>query len=190
MTSLTAMLSGLAVYALVLKLRPGNELFATAIWLFNPLNFRIFQDLFQNNLINLLGLNLLVFLAYYQTKDPHPYFKKHTRYFKLTPFILAALMFYTHQFALWWLLVATTLLIFRTEHWQPAMLAATALLTAGILSQPFHAWRYTLMLALPTTLALTYAPKKTRALIFVTMATLYLLAPLFFLALHARMGLH
>lgn len=168
-----SMLSGVCVYFIVKKLRPGSEIFAVSVWLFSPLNYRLFLDLAQNNLVNLLGLVLLTYVLW------HEVFSWKDRMFHYFAFVLALVMLATHQFAFWWILLVAYVLVLGRERWQLSAFIVSLILVAGGLSQ-FNGWRYMLMLAFPITLVLTRTPKFMRVFLVVCSIVLYLLAPFIF----------
>lgn len=175
--------SGILVYLLVCKLAPGNEIYATAIWLFNPLNYRLFMDLTQNMFANMIGIGFLCWLAYREDLE-----KRGTPWLYI-PFLLP-IMLLTHQFALWWLIIIGALAVFGTKRWKLVMLLAIIMLLAGIASQPRYAWRFALMLAFPMTMLLTHTPKIMRFFVFACLVIAYWLTHFFFIQLNATKFLH
>lgn len=171
--ALYATLTGALMFFLAEEIQPDSGLFAAWIWLFNPLNYRIFFDLSQQLLATFLGMLLLVVLLVIGTRL---YDEKFEKPWVALLVMLVVLTFYAHQSGLFWIIAAAIVflmgLVFFMEY---IMFAGAALLVFSFVS-----WRYFIMLAFPVTITLLFVPKKWWPLVATLFFLGYLLAPWFF----------
>jgi len=171
--ALYATLTGALVFFLAEEIQPESGLFAAWIWLFNPLNYRVFFDLSQQLLATFLGLLLLAVLLVIGTRV---YDAKFDKPWIVLLILIAILTLLAHQTGMFWVAAAMIALLMGLVFF----LEYTIVAVAALLVLSFVSWRFFIMLAFPVTVALLFAPRKYWPLIATLFLLGYLIAPWIF----------
>jgi len=154
------LLSGVLVVGFLRKRFSSVVLPGVVIWLFNPLNYRLFLDLTQNLVGNVVGLSGLVFVVFDRPK---------------TGFLVLLLGFFVHQSMFFWVVVG---IVFWLEKEYLVVFLAWVLLLGGFMLD--GGWRLWFMLPFcMVVLACALPVKYCRAVSVVTFITFFLSPVLF-----------